>query len=45
MLPLEWGDLDVSGHQIRVVIGYQRTDGLPNPRSSYKDLMVPAKGA
>lgn len=45
LLPLDWGDLDLSNRQIRVIIGYHRTDGMPDPRSSVKDLLVPAKGS
>lgn len=44
MLPLDWGDLDLSNRQIRIVISYKRSDGMPSPRSSVKNLVVPAKG-
>jgi hypothetical protein len=46
LLPLDWADLntDLSNREIRVVVSYERTDGLPPPRSSVKDLLVPAKG-
>lgn len=44
MLPLDWGDIDLGGREIQVVISYQRSDGVPAPRFSSKDLRVP-KGA
>lgn len=44
MLPLDWGDLDLSNRQILIVVGYHRTDGMPDPRTSTKELVVPGVG-
>lgn len=45
LLPLRWGnEIDLSGREIRIVINYERTDGL-FPRPSSKDLRVPRNGA
>ncbi|HPU33624.1 MAG TPA: hypothetical protein PK184_13085 [Phycisphaerae bacterium] len=45
MLPLQWGDIDLGGTEIQVVITYERSDGMPAPRFSSKYLRVPKKGA
>lgn len=39
-LPLEWGDLDLSGKEIRVIVTFERADGR-TIESSKKDLIVP----
>lgn len=43
MLPLNWADLnvDLDNQEIRVIIGYTRSDGLSVPPST-KDLLVPS---
>ncbi len=40
-LPLYWDDLDLSDKEIRIVVTFERPDGVDIP-SSKKDLIVPA---
>lgn len=45
LLPLRWGEqIDLSNQEIRIIINYERIDGL-FPRPSTKNLRVPPKGA
>ncbi|GMV97773.1 MAG: hypothetical protein AMXMBFR83_21280 [Phycisphaerae bacterium] len=46
LLVLDWSDLDVDlgGREIRITIGYERSDGIHVPPST-KDLLVPGKGS
>jgi len=43
-LPLDWGDLDVSGREIRMVIAFERRDGFV-VKSSNKHFPVPLAGS
>jgi len=39
-LPLDWGELDLAGREIRVIVSFERPDGRVI-ESSKKDLIVP----
>lgn len=41
-LPLSWGDLDLSGKEVRMIVTFERRDGRP-VESSKKDLIVPGQ--
>lgn len=43
MIPLHWDDLDLGGAEIRIIITYEPSDGMPAPRFSSKDLRVPKR--
>jgi len=43
LLPLPWGDEDYGGREIRMIVTYQRSDGI-SFSSSKKDFRVPVAG-
>jgi len=44
LLPLDWGDLDLSGREIRMLIVFERSDGLVVKTKSPKHFRVPVGG-
>jgi hypothetical protein len=44
LIPLDWGDMDLSHKHVRVVISFERRDGRVITRRSRQEFQVPAGG-